>query len=58
MENYNMCQLSAKLHGFVVIFNLDKKLPLPMNMKAVLNMNCKRENKIKHLHVIKATKLF
>lgn len=30
-----------------------------MNMKAALNMNCKKgENKIKHLHVKRAAQLF
>lgn len=27
IENYNMRELSAKLFGFVVIFNLDKNSP-------------------------------
>lgn len=58
MGNYNMCELSASLYDFVVIFNLDKKLPLPMNMRAVLNMNYKKGNRIKHLHVKRAEKQF
>lgn len=36
IENYNMCELSAELFDFVVIFNLDKKLSQPANVNVVL----------------------
>lgn len=56
-----MCELSAELFDFVVIFNLDKKLPQPANVNAVLKFKLykkKSGNEIKQLCVQRATKPF
>lgn len=45
IENYNMRELSAKLFGFVVIFNLDKNSPSLWIWKRLKNLNCKKKEK-------------